>query len=44
MAAAVFSVDAKKEIHDDFKINPDKYVKSVENQIGTFVSLEISTS
>jgi hypothetical protein len=37
MAAAVFSVDARREVCDDFMVNPDKYVKSVENQIGTCV-------
>lgn len=37
MAAAVFSVDAKKDIRDNFGANPDKYAKSVENQLGTYV-------
>ena len=37
IATAVFSVDAKSDIHEEFKVDPDKYAKAVENCLGVSV-------
>jgi len=31
---AVFSVDAKSDICEEFNVDPDKYAKAVENRLG----------
>jgi hypothetical protein len=37
IVTAVFSVDAKSDIREEFKVNPDKYAKAVENRLGVSV-------
>jgi hypothetical protein len=37
IATTVFSVDAKSDIRDEFKVDPDKYAKAVENCLGVSV-------
>lgn len=37
IVATVFSVDAKVEVWEDFKVNPDKYAKSVKNWISMYI-------
>jgi hypothetical protein len=39
IAEAVFSVDAKADVRNDFNANPEKYNKSVENRISMYVLL-----
>jgi len=34
IATAVFSVDAKSNIREEFNVDPDKYAKAVENRLG----------
>jgi hypothetical protein len=34
IATFVFSVDADKEVHEDFAANPVNYTKSVDNYLG----------
>ncbi|KAK7467555.1 hypothetical protein VKT23_004608 [Stygiomarasmius scandens] len=34
LAKAVFENDAKEDVREDYKANPDKYAKSVENYLG----------
>src|ERR1700720_619520 len=37
IATAVFSVDAKSDIREEFKVDSDKYAKPVENHLGVSV-------
>ena len=39
IATAVFFVNAKSDIHEEFKVDPDKYGKAVENCLGVSVLL-----
>ena len=34
MAVSVFSVDADKDVQDDFAVNSGNYTKSVDNYLG----------
>jgi hypothetical protein len=43
IATAVFSVDAKSDIREEFKVDPDKYAKAVENRLGVSVPSHLHT-
>ena len=38
LADSVFSVDNNPKVHEDFKVNPAKYAKSVKNHLGMYVN------
>ena len=38
LADSVFSVDNNPKVHEDFKVNPAKYAKSVKNCLGMYMN------